>query len=358
MTLNKTVFGMAAASFFGLLFLSEALLRLTVPTGFWYRHFDLSGDLTSLAEVRDRVRFAVPPGHRVFLLGDSVLGASALTEHRLPDPRSKTLSTLLNRRLRSNGSNGLSLGSDGLLLPDIEGLTAEFADHPPERILLLLNFRMFAKDFTQGPKALSRSFLRKNISPEFQGAFAVDPPAPQESRLSDDLYEGFCARWVLFRETQMFKTLWYYPSQKDFYQRILERAVGRSETQSDLVEAALRLKVASYYQPYSWDKLSPPFGCLGRTLERWAKSGVRVTVVLTPQNKDFLGDSLDGPSFDKNRKTLADFMKSFSGPALVYQDWSTRYPPSLFLDHCHLTSEGNERYAQELSNLLEEGGVK
>ncbi len=358
MTLNKVFVRGAAVSFFGLLLLSEIFLRMTVPAGFWYRHFDFSGDMTSLSEIRDRIRFAPREGSRVYLLGDSVLGASALTEHRFPEARSKTLSFFLNRRLKQSGNHALSLGSDGLLLPDIEGLSVEFEARPPERILLLLNFRMFSKDFVQGPKAVSRSFLRKNIPPEFQGRFTAVSSESRESELSDRLYEEFCAHWFLFRETQMFKTLWYYPSQKDFYQRLLETAVPRSETQSDMAEAALKLKLASYYQAYDWEPRSPSFECLGRTLDRWTKSGVRVTVVLTPQNREFLGDALDGPSFEKNRQTLAVFLKAYTVSSLIYLDWSARYPPSLFLDHCHLNPEGNERYAGDLASLLDEGGKR
>src|SRR6185369_2683149 len=115
--------------------------------------------------------------------------------------------------------------------------------------------------------------------------------------LSDELFAGFCDHWFLFRETQMFKTLWYYPSQKDFFQRILESLGGRTETQTDLAEAALRLKVASYYQAYLWDERSPSFECLKRALDRWKAMGIQTLVILTPQNKAFLGDSLDGPSF-------------------------------------------------------------
>src|SRR5579871_4097701 len=92
MTLSKSFLRGACFSFFGLLLLAEILLRLTVPTGFWYRHFDFSGDMTSLAELRDRIHYAVPGDHHILLLGDSVLGASSLIEHRIPGAKQKTLS--------------------------------------------------------------------------------------------------------------------------------------------------------------------------------------------------------------------------------------------------------------------------
>src|SRR5271170_8198394 len=147
MVLSKSFLAGVLTSLLGLLCLSEIFLRITVPTGFWYRHFDVSGDMTCLAELQDRLLYAAPPKDRLFLLGDSVLGASALMEHRLPQAHTQTLSQFLQKKAAPDGWNSLSLGSDGLLMPDIEGLTNEFSRNPPARILLILNFRMFAPEF-------------------------------------------------------------------------------------------------------------------------------------------------------------------------------------------------------------------
>ena len=349
MTLSKTFLLGALSSFLGLLFLAEILLRLTVPAGFWYRHFDLSGDMTSLAEMRDRIQFATPSEHRVLLLGDSVLGASALEEHRIPQARTKTLSALLGGGLREKkGMDALSLGSDGLLLTDIEGLSAEWISHPPRKVLLLLNFRMFSKEFAEGPKALSRAFLMSDLPEDIQKRLAPDKAPSQETQLSDRLYAWMCDHWFLFRETQMAKVLWYYPSQKDFFQRQLEKVVGTNETQSEIVEAALKQKIATYYQAYTWDPQALPLTSLKRVLDQWTAAHIPVRIILTPQNPKFLGSYLDKPSFQKNRKVLAAFLKTYLSHGVAYQDWADKYPPSFFLDHCHLTPEGNQRYAEDL----------
>ncbi len=352
MNLNKSFLLGAFSAFLGLLFFFEIFLRLTVPAGFWYRHFDLSGDMTSLAELRDRLSFAALSDHRVLLLGDSVLGASALMEHRIPEARSKTLSSLLKESLRATNINAISLGSDGLLLPDIEGLTAEFSTAPHEKILLLLNFRMFSKEFGEGAKALSRNFLLSDLPDEIQKRLSPDKLPTAEAQLSDRLYAGMCDHWFLFRETQMLKTLWYYPSQKDFFQRLLEQVVGKNEDQSDMIEAALKQKIASYYQPYLWDTEALPLNCLKRVLDQWTEKHIPVEVILTPQNRKFLGSYLDKPSFEKNRKTLAVFMKNYAQQGVVYRDWADRYGTTSFLDHCHLTPRGNEQYAKDLIQIL------
>lgn len=357
MTLHKSFLWGTCLSFFGLLFFVEGFLRVTVPMGFWYRHFDFSGAMTSLAELRDRIQYAAPQGHRMLLLGDSVLGASALMEHRTPDARKQTLSRLLRKSLEGPVAHPeiqgpefhvLSLGSDGMLLTDIEALSQEISGHPPDKILLLLNFRMFAKDFAEGPNALSRNFLLPDLPEDIQKRVLPATPPSAEAQLSDRLYGDMCDGWFLFRETQMAKTLWYYPSQKDFFQRQLERVVGKNGTQADIVEAALKQKVAPYYQPYLWDSNALPLTCLKRILDQWAAQHIPVQVILTPQNKQYLGSYLDKPSFEKNRKALEVFMKPYMKQGITYQDWADRYPSALFLDHCHLTPDGNQRYAEDL----------
>ena len=356
MNLSKSFLAGAALSFFGLLLLAEVFLRLTVPTGFWYRHFDVSGDMTSLAELKDRLRDesqAALDERPILLLGDSVLGASALLEHRLSEARIKTLSQFLRAQLQTEHVNCISLGSDGLLLPDIEGLTTEFLLHPPERVILFLNFRMFAKDFAEGPKAISRNFLLSDLPLDIQKRLAPDVPPSKESKLSDQLYTEMCKHWFLFRETQMLKTRLYYPSQKDFFQRLLERVVGRNETQVEIAEAALKQKIASYYQAYLWDKHRLPLESLRRVLDEWAERRVRVNVFLVPQNQKFMGNYLDKPSFEKNRKTLAAFLKPYNKKGIHYDDWADQYPPAYFLDHCHLTPEGNEQFAKDIIKAIE-----
>ena len=210
---------------------------------------------------------------------------------------------------------------------------------------------MFAQDFAGGPKALSRYFLKSGLPPDIRSRLGSDPKETDESRLSDRLYDFFCRHWFLFRETQMFKTVRYYPSQKDFFQRLLEGVLGRTEEETDLAESALKLKVASYYQPYLWDKNGLPFVALKKTLDLWAEKGIPAEVVLTPQNEKYLGPYLDKPSFQKNRAALAAFMRAYSGKGIRYSDWADRYPSGLFIDHCHMRPEGNQKYARDLLSL-------
>lgn len=344
------------ASFLGLLALAEILLRGAAMTGLGYRLVDPSGTMSSWVELEDRIRaHAQRAGARpLWVLGDSVLGPGSLMERRLPGARSQSL----DRHLASSAPDGravLSLGSDGLLLPDVEGLAALTAAHPSGEILLLLNFRMFAEGFREGPEALSRWFLRPGLSEETLQRIEPAVSPALEDRLRDSLQAGLCRGWMLFRATQALKALWHYPSREDLYQRLLEGVAGRPPM-DDLREAALKQRVASYYQGKPWGPEDLPFRCLRAALENWKRQGVKVTLVLTPQNRKFLGRLSDEAWFDGNRKTLASFLKGPSGQGVAYHDWADRYPSEAFLDHCHLTPEGNERYARDLQVLLSQGG--
>src|SRR5580700_8732583 len=95
---SKSFWFGAFLALLGCLLTFEILLFLTIPMGYWYNHLDISGDMTSLPEVQDRIKYAYPFQRPFFLLGDSVLGSSALTEHRIPQARSKTLTRVLTNR--------------------------------------------------------------------------------------------------------------------------------------------------------------------------------------------------------------------------------------------------------------------
>jgi hypothetical protein len=204
--------------------------------GFWYRHFDFSGRLVSLPELRDRLAYYARQPFPVCVLGDSVAGASALIEHRIPDAEAHSLTRRLQARFGKRGRHLFSLSADGLLIPDIESIATEFAATRPGAVLLLLNYRMFAPEFASDA-AGSRAFLDRNAGAR-QGS--------DGSAAMSVAVEGLAQRYsALFRSTQLLKSLWYFPSQKDFFQRQLERWIS-TPRDADLAEAALKLKVAAY----------------------------------------------------------------------------------------------------------------
>jgi hypothetical protein len=314
----------------------------TATQGFWYRHFDFSGRLVSLPEIADRLTYYTQSPFSVCVLGDSVAGASALIEHRVPDAEAGSLTRRLQANFARRGRHLFSLSADGMLIPDIESIATAFDAAPPAGVLILLNYRMFAPEL-QTAAGVSRAFLERDA-----GRRQVSDSSASLSAV----VEGFAQRHsALFRSTQLLKSLWYFPTQKDFFQRQLERWMPPPRD-ADLVEAALKLKVASYYRDVAWRTDSAAFRSLGRLLERLDTAHIPARIVLTPQNTDFLGDLLDPEMFRQNRAVLDEFVRAHAGGGTVYVDWAERYPARSFLDHCHLTGEGNDQYARDLVALL------
>lgn len=332
----------AAATFFFLLFGAEIGARYAAGAGVLYRKLDFSGTLSSLPELRDRIAWGASRPRPVFVLGDSVLGASALLEHRITHPRRQTVPAFLAQKAAPAGWSVESLGADGLLIPDLEAISREVCRAPPSRLVLVLNVRMFAREFGDPAKAISREFLLP--------ALAGSLPDPRMAELAEPLDEGLSAASAeysfLLRTARQLQPLWYYPTRRDFFRRLLEPARGTAGS-ADVEEAALRLKVEPYYRD-RWDQSALAFRALGALLDG-VRGRERTVVVLTPQNPDFTGDS---ETFAWNRRVLKDFIVSRADPSLEYWDFADRFPAERFLDHCHLTARGNNEYAEALLRPL------
>lgn len=314
-----------------------------MKSGFLYRKVDFSGILSSQPELRDRIAWASSRPLPVLLLGDSILGASALVEHGVKNGRRQTIPVFFREVAESRGFSVASLGADGLLIPDLEAIVAEIPRAPSQRVVVLLNFRMFATEFENPAAAVSRDFLHSGVANAFAGPRLPGEDASLDERVSDWAVEHS----FLLRTTRLLKPLWYFPTRRDLYRRLVERVPG-GNPDPDIREAALRLKVAPYYRE-EWKTSSLSFRVLGAMLKEM-RSLERVVVILSPQNPDFIED---GGKFQWNRRVLQDFIQSrLTGP-VAYRDFADRFPPDRFLDHCHLTPEGNRDYAKALADLIQ-----
>jgi hypothetical protein len=332
----------AIISFGALLIAFELVSRILVHSGFCYDRIDFTGALSSLPELQDRIAWASRKPQLTVLLGDSILGAGALLERGVPDARHRTIPAFLSRDTAARGWSVVSLGADGLLLRDLEGIVGQLRRSPPRRVIVFLNIRMFADEYQQGAGTASRGFLATgSASTKWRVQFS-----------GTGLGEWAFVHWYLFRMTQLFKTLWYFPSQRAFFQRTVGRLLGELDDR-DVQDAALALNVAPYYRSV-WKTSAPSFRALDQILESLPKGAL--ILLLSPQNPSFLGGSVDPAILDGNRATLRNFLRDRKSDSFTYLDWSDRYPPEQFLDHCHLTPSGNQRYAQDLSQALQAAG--
>ena len=330
----------AAATFLVLLAASEVGSRWALRSGLLYRRFDFSGTLTSLAELRDRIAWDREQPRPIFLLGDSVLGASAMVEHRIAGARRMTVPAALGDEARPRGWSVASLAADGLLVPDLDAIAAELdraaAASGPGRVVVVLNFRMFASEFEAPGRAISRDFLL----PALAGELPDPRMAVGANGLDERLSEASVRASYLLRTTRLLQPLWYYPSRRDVFRRWLES--GETSEGAEVREAALRLKVAPFYRD-RWNPAGLEFRALGQLLAKLQQRGT--LIVLSPQNPEFVEDA---GVFAANRATLRGFVEAKAAPGIAYADLSDRFPAGAFLDHCHLTPDANRQYARSL----------
>ena len=329
-----------------LLLVAELLCRTLLGTGALYRLVDASGTLTSVAEVRARTRAFAARG-AVGLLGDSVAGATALVQHRVPGAREVTLTAALDRRLSPRSV--LPLSADGLLLPDVEGLLERIGEAPRD-VILLLNFRMFARTWEPEASAGSRDALLPAALALRRGAGKA---SGSTGRLDSRLYESAAGTSSFFLVTQVLRARLFVPTRKDAIERALARLLPSAED-DDLAASVLRLKVAPIYEDRDWNAASPAFASLGRILARRRTSG-RTLVALAPQNPSETAGIAPG-RLRSNRELLKTAVEGALTANGAYLDLADALPEDAFLDHCHLTGEGNARLAGALAAAFDRLG--
>lgn len=347
---GRRVAATAAVTFLLLVAAAELVSRGLASTGVLYGRISLSGVLTSLPELEDRVRWGLrgqtPP---VLLLGDSVLGASAMWERGERGARRGTLPSALAGRRAPRLSRVVSLAADGLTPGDLEAISYVLqrtvgSSARPARVVLVVNVRMLASELDRDGQRVSRDFLLPALPPASRAELA--PVASVETEaLGARLYNGAASASALFRLSQLLRTLWYYPTPADARRRLVETLFGRPPA-GDVEEAALRMRVEGFYQEL-WREDAPAVRSLRRLIPALRVADPRLLVVFSPQNPSYMakgGAELAAANAQLLRKVV--------GPRGPFVDLSAAFGEELFLDHCHLTKEGNLRLADEIERRL------
>ncbi|MCM3876090.1 MAG: hypothetical protein NEA02_06685, partial [Thermoanaerobaculia bacterium] len=175
----------------------------------------------------------------------------------------------------------------------------------------------------------------------------VPAAAPEETAIGARLYGGAASASVLFRLTQQLRTIWYYPTPADARQRLVESVFGKPPM-GDVEEAALRMRVEGFYQE-PWREDARAARTLRRLIPALCRADPRLLVVFSPQNPSYIakgGPELAGANANLLRAIVGQ------GGSGSFVDLSAAFPEELFLDHCHLTAEGNLRLAEEIDRRL------
>lgn len=350
--LDRRVAAAAALTFLLLLAFAELVSRGLSSTGVLYGRISLSGVLTSLPELEGRVRWGLrgqsPP---VLLLGDSVLGASAMCERGQPGARRSTMPAALAGRRAPMRSRVVSLAADGLVPGDLEAISYVLEktvsrSARPARVVLVVNVRMLASELDREGQRVSRDFLLPALPPA-SCAELVPSAALEGEAVGTRLYGGAASASALFRVSQQLRTLWYYPTPADARQRLVEAVFGKPPV-GDVEEAALRMRVEGFYKEL-WREDAPAARTLRRLIPALRHADPRLLVVFSPQNPSFMAKG--GPEL---AAANANLLRTIVGPGASgsFVDLSAAFGEELFLDHCHMTPEGNLRLAEEIDRRL------
>ena len=350
--LDRRTAATAALTFVLLAGCAELVSRGLSSSGALYGRISLSGVLTSLPELEDRIGWGLrgqsPP---VLLLGDSVLGASAMVERGQPGARRSTLPSALAGRRALVRSRVVSLAADGLVPGDLEAISYVLErtagrSGRPARVVLVVNVRMLASELDHEGQRVSRDFLLPALPPGSR-AELVPAAAPQGEAIGTRLYGGAASASALFRLSQQLRALWYYPTPADARQRLVEAIFGKPPV-GDVEEAALRMRVEGFYQEL-WREDAPAARALRRLVPALRRVDPRLLVVFSPQNPSYLAKG--GPELPAAN---ADLLRTIVGQGASgsFVDLSAAFGEELFLDHCHMTAEGNLRLAEEIDRLL------
>lgn len=325
-----------------LLALCEAVARIVYPSVLGK---GTEGYLSSAAYVQD-ILSAARDSHSVVMMGDSILGPSALREHHVENPQRNQLSAILRTMLKSSNVPVVTVSADGMLPADMAAALMLPSPRLTNHLIVVLNVRMFSPDFQVAGRDFFFSFLKKESPYSGDPLFRISDEA-----LGSRLFNAATQSSTLFRLLYQMRGLWFTPNPQAAFQVLFERAFGEA-TDGDLKEAILRSRVQSFYAPRLWMESDVQISKLLELARSAISQGGRILVVMAPQNPQFLPTPEAALQLRRNVARLEVLLKEIDG--VRFHSFVDAYPTEYFLDHCHLSPQGNETFARAIIEQMEE----
>ena len=309
---------------------------------FPYRFLDVTGYTTSIHEINDRLKYYRSLDTNVLLLGDSILGPSALLENVVDRSRDQTLTKFLQEELNPQNIKAVNFGADGLLLPDMATISQEVVKHDFPLTILLINMRMLSDVFNTPAKAFFNSNLALNSTLE-----------TTEQAAGDVIFDTLAKSLVSFRRLQQLRSLWFMPNPESVFQRMIEQFSPVKDR--DFKEMTLRQKVSQFYQSKTPDNQDYFFVALNKILELYMKNNQSLLIVFSPQNPEFVYGRNIKELLNSKISAISNEVARYQTAKIKFTSYAEAYKRSdIFLDHCHLTPEGNKLFAKDLVKLISE----
>jgi hypothetical protein len=294
----------------------------------------------------------------VLILGDSVMKNQALEKAGENAPREKTVPAYFERLLKISAPRFavVDASMEGALAGDYNGIVRVLESHSmtPSAVVLQLDYRLFSKEHEQTGQ-LSRKWLKPYVDYSSSGlkrpgANTRDAP---ERFIDSQVYSGLLLKSNLFLFLR--NGLWALEPSNRILKNLTKGSKGKAGSDDEAAgNAALKLLVAPYYQHSDAIVNSRAADILNRAIDSLSRAGVPVLLVFSPVNFDYLYPLINVSAYEANRAAYGQLIQQryadHSMVRLVFADGTV--PQEHFLDHCHLTAEGNQALAKAIMGGL------
>lgn len=280
-----------------------------------------------------------PAGRSVLLLGDSVLAGTVSRDRGVPGWEGRTVPALLDSLSAAGPAVGFhDLSMPALLPGDVHRLVERLDQRDPVgRVELVVEL---------SPRYFSRVYA--NIADSVSRPFLSDPPPGWASR---GLLGGVRRLGSLFAERR--------GGFGGVHRRISSRVAAAwkgpgaagsgGEAEPDL--ALLRLRVRPHFLDLDLGDGNPQVRALDAAVEGIRARGRRALFFATPLNESFLAEPEERPDLYASVVRIAARVPDSKTVRVVHLD-GPAFGEDRFLDHCHLTPDGNRVLAGQLLEAL------
>ncbi|MCP3940383.1 MAG: SGNH/GDSL hydrolase family protein [Desulfobacteraceae bacterium] len=288
----------------------------------------------------------------VLILGNSVMTNDALKTNGVLKPQDKGISSLLEKKISNKipGVSVLNLSMNGMLANDFQGLTNLLLQHAqkPSLVIFQIDYRLFSSVHgTEG--YLSRKWLIPFVSDK------EGNPSAFESQVSKRNIDLFTYKKILLNSNAyiLLRGGWGNISQMITQQLPLREKfdVGKMDSVLDK-EMSLKLMVAHYYSHSEEYSYSTAYKILEMIIKKYVDNQIPVLLVFSPVNFNFLQESINLKTYAYNVNNIEKTITSRFGRGSNVQYFSLEniFSNDLFIDHCHLTEEGNKKAADLIAS--------
>jgi len=288
---------------------------------------------------------ADPAADRIVLLGDSVLGASVLAAHGIEDGGRWTVDAQMRELVQREADVSITnLALDGLLPGDLLALLLLLDERDVDgrlRLVVELSPRYLSRTYRESESAFSREYLRGVVEgePERTVAQAIDELGLSRHRLGLEPLRSALPQAGLA------------PGD------VLAARPARRETIEDseaLRRAVHRGRVAPHFLETDpgEDNLQVEF--LRRASSLLTAAQRETLFFLTPLNEEYLVPGGDETPVIEAAVPLRRLVGAGeAGSGLRFLNFNDHvFASDAFLDHCHLTPQGNRTLARRLLHAL------